>query len=121
MLASAVIFINLALVSYTIGVWSEKRSGRLQKKHLVFFGLGLLFDTIGTTFMKLLAESQPLHLHGITGLIALLLMFFHTVWAIFVLGRKKENQIKQFHKFSLFVWILWLVPYSIGVGLSFIH
>ncbi|KZE37693.1 hypothetical protein AV540_26125 [Brevibacillus parabrevis] len=120
MLALAVVFINLALISYTIGVWSEKRSGQLQKKHLAFFGLGLLFDTVGTTFMKLLADSPALNLHGITGLIALVLMFFHTVWAIFVLWKKREIQIKQFHKFSLAVWILWLVPYSIGVALSFI-
>lgn len=120
MLAFAVIFINLALVSYTIGVWGEKRSGALQFKHLVFFGLGLLFDTVGTSFMKLLADGSTLNLHGITGLIALMLMFLHTVWACFVLWRKKENQIKNFHKFSLFVWILWLIPYSIGVVLSFL-
>ncbi|MCM3144873.1 HsmA family protein [Brevibacillus sp. MER 51] len=119
MLAAAVIFINLALIAYTIGVWSEKRSGELKLRHLIFFGLGLAFDTIGTTFMKLLAENSSLNLHGITGLIALILMFFHTVWACVVLWKKKEHQIKQFHKFSLIVWILWLVPYSIGVALSF--
>ncbi|WP_139490127.1 HsmA family protein [Brevibacillus dissolubilis] len=119
MLAFAVIFINLALISYTIGVWSEKRSGRLQKRHLAFFGFGLLFDTVGTTFMKLLAESTVLNLHGITGLIALVLMLFHTIWAFYVLWKKQENQIKQFHKFSQLVWILWLVPYTIGVVLSF--
>ncbi|WP_312110655.1 HsmA family protein [Brevibacillus reuszeri] len=120
MLAAAVIFINLALIAYTIGVWSEKRSGELKMKHLIFFGFGLVFDTIGTTFMKLLADGPGLNLHGITGLIALILMFFHTVWACVVLWKKKENQIKQFHKFSLIVWCLWLVPYSIGVALSFI-
>ncbi|ASJ55384.1 TIGR03987 family protein [Brevibacillus formosus] len=119
MLAAAVIFINLALIAYTIGVWSEKRSGELKLKHLIFFGLGLAFDTIGTTFMKLLADNSSLNLHGITGLIALILMFFHTVWACVVLWKKEENQIRQFHKFSMIVWILWLVPYSIGVALSF--
>ncbi|MCS7462819.1 hypothetical protein N0M98_22090 [Paenibacillus doosanensis] len=36
MLALAVIFINLALVAYTIGVWGEKLSGRLKPKHLVY-------------------------------------------------------------------------------------
>ncbi|QOS99306.1 TIGR03987 family protein [Brevibacterium sp. JNUCC-42] len=120
MLAIAVIFINLALVSYSIGVWSERRSGELKLKHLAFFGFGLICDTIGTTFMKLLADSSNFNLHGITGLIALLLMFLHTVWACFVLWKRKDNQIKQFHKFSLIVWILWLVPYFIGVALSFI-
>jgi len=120
MLAIAVIFINAALLSYTIGVWSEKRSGKLQKKHLIFFGLGLLFDTVGTSFMKLLSDSPTLNIHGITGLIALILMFFHTVWACFVLWKNKEIQIKQFHTFSLSVWVLWLVPYTIGVLLSFV-
>lgn len=119
MLVAAVIFINLALIAYTFGVWSEKRSGELKMKHLIFFGFGLVFDTIGTTCMKLLADSPNLNVHGITGLIALILMFFHTVWACLVLWKRKESQIKQFHKFSLIVWILWLVPYSIGVALSF--
>ncbi|RNB80168.1 TIGR03987 family protein [Brevibacillus fluminis] len=120
MLAIAVICINLALIAYSIGVWSEKRSGQLKAKHLVYFAFGLLFDTVGTTFMKMLAEGPGLNLHGITGLVALLLMFFHTVWACFVLFKKQEKQIKQFHKFSLFVWCVWLIPYFIGVALSFI-
>ncbi|MED1788371.1 HsmA family protein [Brevibacillus laterosporus] len=119
MLAMAVFFINLALVLYTIGVWRERRSGELEVKHLAFFGFGLVCDTIGTTFMKFLADNSRLDMHGITGLLALLLMLFHTIWACFVLWKKKENQRKQFHKFSLLVWILWVVPYFIGVALSF--
>lgn len=120
MLAIAVIFINLALVAYTIGVWSEKRSGELKAKHLTFFLFGLLFDTIGTSCMKMLATEPGLNLHGITGLVALVLMFFHTAWACYVLWKKNEKQIHQFHKFSLSVWIIWLIPYGIGVALSFI-
>ncbi|KZE54112.1 hypothetical protein AV540_07785 [Brevibacillus parabrevis] len=119
MLVWAVIFINLALASYTIGVWSEHRAKELAWKHFVFFGLGLVFDTVGTAFMKLLADGNSLNLHGITGLVALILMFLHTAWAGFVLWKKQDRQRRQFHKFSLFVWVLWLVPYSIGVALSF--
>lgn len=119
MLPLAVIFINLALVAYSIGVWSERRSGELKRKHLAYFGFGLLFDTIGTTFMKLLADGSTINLHGITGLVALILMFLHTAWACYVLWKRKELQIKQFHKFSLSVWGIWLVPYFIGVSLSF--
>ncbi|NOU97017.1 TIGR03987 family protein [Paenibacillus sp. LMG 31456] len=118
MLLFAVLFINLALVAYTIGVWSEKISGRLKPKHLGFFVAGLLFDAIGTGFMEQLNTSREINLHGITGMAALLLMFIHAIWAAVVLWRKKENQIRQFHKFSLIVWGLWLVPYLIGVGLS---
>ncbi|MGD8188652.1 HsmA family protein [Brevibacillus ginsengisoli] len=121
MLAAAVIIINLALISYTIGVWSEKRSGELKMKHLLFFGFGILFDTVGTSLMKMLAKGSFMNIHGITGLIALILMLFHTVWACVVLWKNNQNQIKKFHKFSLTVWGLWLVPYSIGVALSMIH
>lgn len=67
MLAMAVIFINLALVSYTISVWMEKRAGELKATHLVYFTFGLIFDMIGTSFMKQLATSPGLNLHGITG------------------------------------------------------
>ncbi|KQL49953.1 hypothetical protein AN963_09815 [Brevibacillus choshinensis] len=121
MLAMAVIFINLALVSYTIGVWMEKRAGELKATHLAYFTFGLVFDMVGTSFMKLLATSPGLNLHGITGLSALILMFLHTAWACVVLMKKKENQIKQFHRFSLIVWTIWLIPYGIGVALSFIN
>lgn len=118
MLFFAVLFINLALVAYTIGVWSEKISGRLKPKHLVFFIAGLLFDGMGTGFMGQLNTSREINLHGITGMVALLLMFIHAIWAAIVLWRKKEHQIRQFHKFSLVVWGLWLIPYLIGVALS---
>ncbi|MBE1440937.1 putative repeat protein (TIGR03987 family) [Paenibacillus sp. OAS669] len=114
----AVLFINLALVAYTIGVWAEKISGRLKPKHLAFFFSGLLFDGIGTGFMGQLNPNKEINLHGITGMVALLLMLIHAIWAAIVLWRKKEKQIGQFHTFSLVVWGLWLVPYLIGVGLS---
>ncbi|MCM3272443.1 HsmA family protein [Paenibacillus elgii] len=118
MLALAVIFINLALVAYTIGVWGEKLSGRLKSKHLVYFFIGLLFDMLGTSFMEKLNTSREINLHGITGAVALILMLVHAIWAAVVLWRKNEKQIDRFHKFSLAVWGLWLIPYLIGVGLS---
>jgi len=47
-LITAIVTITLALVFYTIGVWSEHHSKRLKKPHLVFFWLGLCMDTTGT-------------------------------------------------------------------------
>lgn len=35
----AIITITLALIFYTIGVWSEHRSKKLKKLHLLFFWL----------------------------------------------------------------------------------
>lgn len=56
MLIYAIISISLALVFYTIGVWSEKVQGQLKKWHLTIFWIGLIFDTIGTTLMSKIAK-----------------------------------------------------------------
>ena len=57
MLATASAVISLALVAYTIGVFSERRSGELKRSHLVFFWLGLICDSTGTGLMSIMAQS----------------------------------------------------------------
>ncbi|MBC8507504.1 MAG: TIGR03987 family protein [Anaerolineales bacterium] len=109
--SSATIIITLALVFYSIGVWSERIQGKLKPWHLIFFVLGLICDTWGTGMMFEMAGGMQFDVHGITGLIAILLMLVHAVWALVVLVRKDENAINNFHKFSVVVWIIWLIPY----------
>ncbi|MEJ2488050.1 MAG: hypothetical protein P8Y68_20220 [Anaerolineales bacterium] len=67
------IIITLALVFYSIGVWSERIQGKLKLWHLVFA--------------------------------------VHAVWATVVLVQKDENAINNFHRFSVAVWVIWLIPY----------
>jgi len=105
------ITINLALIFYSIGVWSERFAGRLKPWHLVFFWLGLICDTWGTGMMMEMAGGLTFDIHGITGVIAIVLMLIHAVWATIVLVRKDEVAINNFHKFSVVVWLIWLVPY----------
>jgi len=106
-----VVVINLALVFYSIGVWSERISGRLKSWHLVFFWLGLVCDTWGTGMMFEMAGGMTFDIHGITGVIAILLMLVHAIWATVVLVKKNEEMIIKFHKFSVVVWLIWLIPY----------
>jgi len=108
---TATVIITLALVFYSIGVWSERVSGRLKVWHLVFFWLGLVFDTWGTGMMMERAGGLTFEFHGITGVIAIALMLLHAVWATVVLVRKDERWITNFHKFSVVVWLIWLIPY----------
>jgi uncharacterized repeat protein (TIGR03987 family) len=118
----AIVFINLACLSYTTGVWAEKISGRLKWWHVLVFWLGLLFDTIGTTAMSFLSGSLiKFNFHGMTGLAAILLMLFHAAWATLVLMKKDEEMILSFHRFSIVVWIIWLIPMISGMvfGASF--
>ena len=114
----AVIAITLALLFYTIGVWSEHRAKVLKPVHLVFFWLGLCMDTAGTAMMSRLADGTGgglMSAHGITGMIAIILMMIHAVWATVVLVRKDEKAMHTFHRFSIIVWIIWLIPFVLGM------
>jgi uncharacterized repeat protein (TIGR03987 family) len=108
---TSTIIITLALVFYSIGVWSERFAGELKWWHLAFFWLGFVCDTWGTGMMMEMAGGLTFDLHGLTGLLAIVLMFVHAVWATVVLLRKDEQWIHSFHRFSVFVWLIWLVPY----------
>jgi len=105
------IIITSALAFYSIGVWSERFAGQLKPWHLAFFWAGLVFDTWGTGVMMDMAGGMAFNVHGLTGLIAIVLMLIHAVWATVVLVKKDEKAISNFHKFSIAVWVIWLIPY----------
>lgn len=113
-LITAIITITLALVFYTIGVWSEHRSKQLKKIHLIFFWLGLCMDTTGTILMGRIAKqsmfSGKLSLHGVTGTLAIVLMIVHAIWATIVLIKNNEDSAKNFHRLSIAVWVILACP-----------
>ena len=123
LLILAIIMISLALVFYTWGVWAEHRKGKLEPKHLILFLIGLFFDTSGTITMSVIAKGSEvvasgINWHAITGGFAIGLMLIHALWAAIVLKKKNEASQKSFHKFSLLVWLLWLIPYVSGAYLA---
>jgi len=118
MATTAIIIITLALVFYSFGVWCERISGRLKTWHLIFFWLGFIFDTWGTGMMFEMAGGLTFDIHGLTGLLAIILMLIHAIWATVVLVRRDERWITRFHNFSVAVWIIWLVPYLSPVFFS---
>ena len=113
-LVISTILISLALVFYSIGVWSERLAGRLKGWHLVFFWGGLAFDTTGTGIMFEIAGGIGADIHSVTGVVAILLMLVHAVWATIGLVLRNEKAINNFHHFSVFVWAVWLIPYFTG-------
>lgn len=117
-----IIAITLALVFYTIGVFGERKAKTLGKKHVIIFWLGLICDTTGTLTMSQIAKAgvetiskTSQMLHGATGLLAIVLMLFHAGWATWVLVKGDDVQKAKFHKFSILVWAIWLIPYVIGM------
>lgn len=115
----AIVFINTAMVLYTVGVWAERIQRRLKWWHLWFFWSGLVCDTIGTTAMAEIGGALfKFNFHGLTGMTAILLMLFHSAWATRVLMQKDEKRILTFHRFSIFVWIMWMIPMIGGMLLG---
>jgi uncharacterized repeat protein (TIGR03987 family) len=112
--------ITLALVFYSVGVWSERISRYLKPWHVIAFWTGFLFDVSGTLAMHRLAK-EPFDLlapHTLTGQIALWLMLAHAVWSTRVSRKGSEEARAGFHRYSLFVWLFWLIPYSGGMFLG---
>ncbi len=111
------ILITLALIFYSIGVWSERLARYLKKQHVVSFWTGFIFDVSGTLAMHGISDRpfDILEPHTLTGQIALWLMFAHALWATIVVVNGTENKLTDFHRYSLIVWIIWLVPYFGGM------
>ena len=116
---AAVVLITLALVAYSVGVWAERLTRYLKGWHVAAFWTGFLFDTSGTIAMDLLEPGFDWSSsHTITGQIALWLMFAHAIWATRVARTGSEPSKINFHRFSLVVWTIWLVPYIGGMILG---
>lgn len=117
-LTGAVVGILLAAGLYSVAVFAERRAGVLRPWHLVVFWLGFAVDTTATTLMSMVTGGFNMDIHGILGVSAILIMFVHSVWATVVLVRKDEVAAAQFHRFSLAVWVLWMITLVTGFGLS---
>ena len=116
MLGFATVAITGALVFYTIGVFAERQSGTLKLNHIVLFYLGLTCDTTGTACMSFIAQNGSQNpVHATTGALAIILMIVHAVWATIVYSKKNPTTLARFHRLSIGVWLVWLVPYICGM------
>lgn len=116
---AASILITLALVFYSLGVWAEHLARYLKGWHVAAFWTGFFFDTSGTLAMELIQPGFDwASSHTITGQIALWLMLFHAIWATRVVKKEREETRQRFHRLSLVVWGIWLVPYIGGMFLG---
>ena len=118
-LATSIVAITAALVLYTVGVFWERRTGRLTRAHVVVFWLGLACDALGTSMMgRLAGGSSAPGFHAVTGALAMALMAFHAAWATRTVAVGTERARRDFHRLSIVVWAIWLVPYASGMVLG---
>ena len=109
--------ITFALIFYSLGVWAERIARYLKRWHVVAFWVGFTFDVSGTLAMTKLADGpfNLMELHTLTGQTALWLMLAHAAWASYVVRKGSEKALTGFHRYSLFVWLVWLIPYLGGM------
>lgn len=117
LLLFSMVTITLALIFYSIGVWAERISRYLKKWHVITFWAGFTFDVTGTVAMHFLSDHpfDLSDLHTLTGQIALWLMLAHATWATLVVRNNNNHLRLKFHRYSLVVWMIWLVPYIGGM------
>jgi len=111
------IIMSAALVFYTAGVMSERVHRTLRGWHVALFWLGLACDGYSTSMMsRLVAAGQdPGIIHSVTGFSAFWLMALHAAWATWVLFRGSDEARAGFHRYSVVVWAVWLIPYFGGM------
>ena len=112
--------ITLALIFYSLGVWSERIARYLKPWHVLAFWIGFSFDISGTWAMHQISKGHfnLLDPHTFTGQIALWLMLLHAMWATRVIIKGNEKARVGFHRFSIIVWMVWLIPYFGGMYLG---
>lgn len=122
-LIMAIVVISSALVFYTFGVWGERIQRGLRLWHVVAFLLGVTADVVGTGLMEHIAKLTGAHdeLHAVTGFTAVALMIIHAVWAVATYAKGSERAKRNFSRFSVVVWFIWLIPYCIGIYIGMSH
>ena len=120
MVILSTVLISLALAFYSLGIWAERIVRHLKPWHVITFWIGFTFDVAGTLMMHRMAEGEfdLMDAHTLTGQLALWLMLGHAIWATVVIRRNLESMKVRFHRFSIIVWLIWLIPYFGGMFLA---
>ena len=117
-LTAGIITVNLALLSYAVGIVGEQRSHRVSSRVLGFLAVGVVLDVTATVCMIIGSSRGALTAHGLLGFSALAAMVIETLMA----WRHRrdhgdETVPRGLHNYSRFAFGWWLVAYVTGAVL----
>ncbi|NOU17539.1 MAG: hypothetical protein HOO91_08275 [Bacteroidales bacterium] len=108
--------VTLALISYSIAVFNERRKKHITKKILTFLTIGILLDITATACMIIGSTKSPFTLHGSLGYSALTLMLIDTIliWRFYKNYRLNLEVPKGLHIYTSIAYSWWIIAYITG-------
>jgi uncharacterized repeat protein (TIGR03987 family) len=108
--------VNLALISYTLFIFAERKRRQTGNRVLTFLTTGVILDITATICMITGSSNSPFTLHGILGYSALTGMLIDAVllWKIRLKKGPGTPLSDSLHRFSLVVYCWWIAAYITG-------
>jgi hypothetical protein len=111
--------VNLALISYAIGVIAQQRSHKVGGWVTGFLTLGVLLDITATICMMLGTANSPFTVHGLIGYSALALMIIATVRAWVHRTKMPGAPVPRgLHLFIRYSFIWWVITWGTGIAMA---
>lgn len=117
-LMTGVITVQLALISYGVGIVSEQRSHRVTARTLNWLRLGVVLDIVATSLMIAGSSRGPFTLHGLLGFSSLAAMILETSLAWRHHARQGDALVPGWlHTYSRVAYGWWIAAYFTGAYL----
>ena len=108
---------TLSFLAYGIGSVTLERFKIVGTVVLIFFSIGVLFESTAIVMMYIGSDGAIFGPHGLVGIFALLIMLVNTAWVWFVFLKKGidapvNKALLHYTKTAYFVWV---VAYLSGI------
>jgi hypothetical protein len=116
-LIAGITIVNIALISYSVAIFSEQRKRNITNKVLIFLSLGVVFDIASTVCMVIGSSHTAFSSHGILGYSSLLGMLIDSIllWRFRIKNDIFIQINKNLHIYSRFAYIWWVFAYITGI------
>jgi len=106
----------LALIAYSVAIFTEQRQRMVTQTVLLFLTLGILLDITATVCMIIGSPNSPYTLHGFLGYSALLGMVVDCflIWKFRLTSGVNATPGKGLHLYSRYAYAWWVVAFITG-------
>ena len=106
----------LALLSYSVAIFTEQRKRAVNTVVLIFLTLGIILDIVATAFMIAGSSNSPFTAHGFLGYSALLAMLidFFLIWKHRLKNGVNAEVSTGLHLYSRYAYLWWVVAFVTG-------